>query len=244
MRPTLCLLHAFPLSAEMFAGQRAALADVADVVTPNLPGFGGTAPLSPSTIDGMARSVEQALAGRDPRAPLVVGGVSMGGYVALAFARQFARELAGLVLIDTRAEPDDDTARAGRDRNIALVREKGLEPLIEAMLPRLLGETTRRDRPDVVEQVRRLAQTQSPEGVVAGLEALRDRADARPALPGIIVPTLLLYGAEDQLTPPSVGESLAATLKGQLVVIPRAGHLPNLETPTEFNTALRTFLKR
>jgi len=241
MKPTLCLLHAFPLSSEMFAGQRAALADVADVVTPDLPGFGRTVPHSPSTIDGMAAAVVAALGNRRP---VILGGVSMGGYVALAAARMFPDRFAGLVLIDTKAEPDDDAARAGRDRNIALVNDRGVPALVEAMLPKLLGDTTRRDRPAVVEQVRRLALAQSDEGVIAGLEALRDRRDARPSLAGIRVPTLLLFGAEDTLTPPSQGEALAAALDGELDILSGAGHLPNLEVPDAFNAALRAWLQR
>lgn len=240
MKPTLCLLHAFPLSSEMFAGQRAALADIIDVVTPDLAGFGRTPPHPTPSIDGMAAAVVAALGDRK----VILGGVSMGGYVALAAARMFPGRFAGLVLIDTKAEPDDSAAKVGRATASALVRAKGVAALVEVMLPKLLGETTRRDRPAVVDQVRRLALAQSDEGVLAGLQALRDRPDARPSLAGMRVPTLLVYGAEDTLTPPSQGEALAAALGGELVVLSGAGHLPNLEVPDTFNAALRAWLTR
>jgi pimeloyl-ACP methyl ester carboxylesterase len=243
-RPLLCLLHAFPLCGDLFRDQREALADIADVFTPDLPGFGGSAPLVPSTLDGMALAVSNALAKRDTGAPLILGGCSMGGATALAFARLFTARAAGLVLIDARADMDDDAGRAARDKNIALVREQGIAPLVEAMIPRLLGETTRRERPAVVEEVRRLGRAQSVAGAVAGLEALRDRPDARPHLGRIGVPVLLLYGAEDIISPPSMAAEIAAMVNGELVVLPGAGHLPSLETPEAFNAALRPFVER
>jgi pimeloyl-ACP methyl ester carboxylesterase len=243
-KPLLCLLHAFPLCGDLFRPQREALADVADLFTPDLPGFGGAPALASPSIDGMALAVSHALARRDTGAPILLGGVSMGGCIAMAFARIFPARVAGYLLIDTRADTEDETGRATRDRSIALVREQGVAPVVEAMIPRLLGETTRRERPAVVEEVRRLGLAQSPEALIGGLTALRDRTDARPHLGRIATPTLLIYGSEDIITPPSMGQEIATQVNGDLVVCPGAGHLPSLETPESFNAAVRAFVQR
>lgn len=244
MKPLLCLLHAFPLCGDLFAPQREALADVADLFTPDLPGFGATPPLGHAAIEGMALHLGHVLARHDTGAPILLGGVSMGGCVAMAFGRLFPARVAGLILIDTRADTDDEAGKAARDKNIALIREQGVGAVVEAMLPRLLGETTRRERPEVVEEVRRLGLAQSPEGCIGGLEALRDRPDARPHLGRLGVPTLLVYGAEDVITPPKMGEEIAGLTSGELHVLPGAGHLSNIETPEAFNAVLRPFLAR
>ena len=167
----------------------------------------------------------------------------MGGYVALAFARRHANHLKALVLADTRAEPDTADARAARDRAIEAVQQHGTVAQVEAMLPKVLGATTHAERPGVVSEFRRTGLSQDREAVVAGLIALRDRPDARPGLAAVAVPTLVIVGDEDALTPPSAAESLAAGIRGaKLVVLPNAGHLSNLETPDAFNAAVLDFL--
>ena len=167
----------------------------------------------------------------------------MGGYAALAFARKYPDRLRGLVLADTKAEADTAEAKAGRDKMIALVRENTAAAVVEQMLPKLLGEFTRANRPDVVAEVRRIGSAQSVDGVAAALAALRDRPDATPTLPNIRVPTLVVVGAEDTLTPPDGAKKMADAIPdAKLVVIPTAGHLSNLECPAEFTTAVRMFL--
>jgi pimeloyl-ACP methyl ester carboxylesterase len=241
--PAVVLLHAFPLSRAMWRRQVDALQDAYRVIAPDLRGFGDSSgfPGTP-TVDQLADDVAAVLAevGVD-RA--VIGGLSMGGYVALAFARRHPDRLRGLVLADTRAEPDDAAARANRDRMIAQASEGTGASVIEGMLPRLLGPATPAQRPEVVEEVRQLGAAQVSAGIVGALRALRDRPDARPGLGAIGVPTLVLVGRDDALTPVALSESLAAAIRGaRLVVIEGAGHLSNLEQPSAFNAALRTFL--
>jgi 3-oxoadipate enol-lactonase len=236
--PTLVLLHAFPLDREMWRPQVTALGDVAKVITLDLPGF-GAAPVEPGwSVDSAADYIAAATHG-----PIVVGGLSMGGYVAMAFARRHPDRLAGLILADTRSEPDDAPGKQNRDRLISLTREFGPSKVYEAMIPKVLCDETRERRPNVLHEVRRIAAQQTAEGVIGGLIALRDRPDATPELAKIAVPTLIIVGEDDAVTPPPLAEAMARHIRGSKVVtIPGAGHLSNLETPDDFNFAVRAFL--
>jgi pimeloyl-ACP methyl ester carboxylesterase len=168
----------------------------------------------------------------------------MGGYVALAFARRHPGRLRALILADTRAEPDSPESKAARERTIAFTRTHTTLDVLETMMPRLLGNQTRAQRPDVVNEVRQIARAQSPAAVIAALQAMRDRSDASPALREIAVPTLVVVGALDVVTPPDTASSLAAAIPGaRLEVIEGAGHLSNLEQPEPFTEAVRAFLQ-
>jgi pimeloyl-ACP methyl ester carboxylesterase len=237
------LLHAFPLCREMWAPQRS-LADRFRVVTPDLFGFGGSpVPAAGWTMDATADALAAFLPGIGITQPVVLGGLSMGGYAALAFARKYPDRLRGLVLADTKAEADTAQAKANRDKTIAFVRENSAEAVVEQMLPKLLGAFTLANRPDVVAEVKRIGSAQSVDGVAAGLAALRDRPDATTTLPTIRVPTLVVVGAEDTLTPPDGARTMADAIPdARLEVIPTAGHVSNLECPAEFTTAVRMFL--
>jgi pimeloyl-ACP methyl ester carboxylesterase len=237
------LLHAFPLCREMWAAQRG-LADRFRVVTPDLFGFGGSpVPAAGWTMDAMAEALAAFLPGIGIDQPVVLGGLSMGGYAALAFARKYPDRLRGLVLADTKAEADTAEAKTNRDKTIAFARENSAEAVVEQMLPKLLGDFTRANRPNVVAAVRRIGSAQSVDGVAAALAALRDRPDATATLSHIRVPTLVAVGAEDTLTPPDGAKKMADAIPdAKLEVIPTAGHLSNLECPSEFTTAVRMFL--
>jgi pimeloyl-ACP methyl ester carboxylesterase len=241
----LVLLHAFPLDHRLWRRQAEAPPRGWRLLLPDLPGFGGSRVFDkPPSVDEMA---DRAAALLDhlkvPRA--VIGGCSMGGYGALAFARRHADRLRGLILCDTRAEADSPEAKATRDKTIAFVRDNPVSALVEQMLPKLLGETTRRERPEVSAEVTRIGSEQKPEAIIAALEALRDRPDATPALSAIAVPTAVLVGAEDQLTPPAVNRALADRIKGATFAqIDGAGHLSCLEQPEAFNKALGRALAR
>ena len=243
--PPVVLLHAFPLSRAMWRPQVEALRDVYRVITPDLPGFGTSHGFAGTpSVDAMADAVADLLDRVPVGEPVVLGGLSMGGYVALAFARRHAHRLRGLVLADTRSEPDNEEGRANRDKMIALALTGPPGAVLEQMLPRLLGPRTVRERPEVEEEVRRIGADQHSAGIVAALQALRDRPDAGPALGSITVPTLVLVGRDDALTPPAMAESLARGIPGaRLVVLDGAGHLSNLEQPEAFNSALREFLE-
>ncbi len=239
--PPLLLLHAFPLDRGVWQPQLDALKDVARVIAPDLPGF-GESPAAPFSVEGVADVVAEFLAALAvPKA--VVCGLSMGGYIALALARKHPQRLAGLILADTRAGVDDSTAKANRDKSIALVNEKGSAALFETMLPKLLSDAARAEQPELVTRLKEIAAKQAPASVTAALAALRDRPDANPGLKAIAVPTLVIVGEHDGVTPPLAAANLSAQIRGsKLVHIPGAGHLSNVEQPEAFNAAVRTFL--
>lgn len=239
----LVLLHAFPLSAEMWRPQLESFADRHRVIAPDLPGFAGSEPLQEASIDGYADAVAGLLDALGVTEPVVLGGCSMGGYTAFAFARRHAHRLAGLLLIDTKPEPDDDAAKANRDKLLAAADTLTPAKVVTDMLPKLLGDTTRKERPGVVAEVTRIGSMQPLGGVLAAVKALRDRPDAVPGLAAIRVPTLVLVGEEDAVIPPKVATAAADRIAGaKAVVLPAAGHLPNLETPAAFDAAVRGFL--
>jgi pimeloyl-ACP methyl ester carboxylesterase len=240
------LLHAFPFSRAMWRPQREALQSECRIITPDLRGFGGTAGFDGApTVERMADDVAELLDALNITDPAVIGGLSMGGYVALAFARRYPLRLRALILADTRAEADSAEAKANRERLIAFGRTHPANDIFEQMLPKLIGDDTRARRPEVVAEARRIAAAQKPAGIVAALEALRDRPDATPHLHTISAPTLVLVGSEDALTPPAVAQTLTAGISGaRPVIIQGAGHLSNLEQPEAFNDAVRGLLRQ
>ncbi|HEX4590790.1 MAG TPA: alpha/beta fold hydrolase [Gemmataceae bacterium] len=243
-QPTLVLIHAFPLSREMWKPQVETLSPEFRVLAPDLPGFGGTAGFSDNpSVDRMAEAVAEFLDALSLTEPIVLAGLSMGGYVALAFARKHRDRLRGLILADTRAEPDDAAAQANRDKMIAFAKDHSALDVIDQMLPKMVSDETRSQRPKVVDEVRRIAAAQPIGGIINALPALRDRPDARSDLADIAVPTLVIVGAEDALTPPALSKELAVRLRAVLEIVPGAGHLSNLEKPAEFTAAVRRFLQ-
>jgi pimeloyl-ACP methyl ester carboxylesterase len=239
------LLHAFPLCRAMWRPQIEALKSTCRLILPDLPGFGDS-PLLDGTpsVEAMADAVAGLLQERNIREPVILGGVSMGGYVAFAFARKYADRLRGLILADTRAEPDDDTAKANRDKLIGFAATNPASAVVEQMLPRLLGARTLKESPAVVEEVRRLGSAQRPAALMAALQALRNRPDSTPTLSQFRVPALVLVGQEDVLTPPALAEGMAARIgNARLVVVEGAGHLANLEQPAAFNESVKAFVQ-
>jgi 3-oxoadipate enol-lactonase len=240
----LVLLHAFPLARVMWRPQVEALAADHRVLAPDLRGFGGTSLFDgPPSVERMADDVAGWLDALGVTEPVVLGGLSMGGYVALAFERRHAARLRGLILADTRAEADSAEAKANRDRLIAFARSHPTSEVVEQLVPKLVSEATWERRPEVVDEVRRIGSAQSANGIIAALEALRDRPDSTSGLGKIAVPTLVVVGAADALTPPALAQGMVAAIPdARLATIEWAGHLSNLEQPEAFNAAVRSFL--
>jgi pimeloyl-ACP methyl ester carboxylesterase len=240
------LLHAFPFDRQMWALQLGPLSEAGyRVLAPDFPEFGGSTPASDAfTIENAADIVAEFLeALKIDRA--VVGGLSMGGYVAMAFARRHPRRLVGLILADTKAPADDAAARENRDRMITAVRATGVAAVAESLLPKLLSEQTRTANPQAVGLARTIATRQTPAAVTAALYALRDRPDATAGLAGVSVPTLVIVGEHDGVTPPLLAAGIAGGVRGsELQHISGAGHLSNLENPAAFNRAVIAFLNK
>jgi pimeloyl-ACP methyl ester carboxylesterase len=208
-------------------------------------GFGGS-PAGDSLLT-MERIADDGAALLDHLgiARAAVVGCSMGGYAALAMVRRHPDRLRGLVLQDTRAGADSEEARKDR----ALLAEKtlreGARAALDAFLPKLLGDTTRSERPQVVERIRERILATSPRGIANALQGLGARGDSFPTLREVRVPTLVVCGAEDVITPVAESEAMQRALPGsRLEVIARAGHLSNLENPEAYNSVLTDFLAR
>jgi pimeloyl-ACP methyl ester carboxylesterase len=240
----LVLLHAFPLSSRMWEPQRQGLADACRVITPDLRGFGGS-PLGDDdpSIDAMADDVA-ALLDRLHLDRVVVGGLSMGGYVVMALLRRHAGRISAVVLANTKAGADPEPARANRER---IAREvlgaRGLQVVTYDVVPGLLGESTKRGRTDVVARVHELHLTADPAALAWAQRAMAGRPDSLSTLRATEVPALVIAGEEDQMSPLAEAQAMADALpQARLVTIRAAGHLSAMEAPEEFNAAVRDFV--
>ncbi len=237
-------LHAFPLNRSMWAPQVAALSGQFRTIAVDLRGHGESdAPLWSFSLDQYADDVSALLDHLSiPQAVLV--GLSMGGYVSLAFSRKYGNRLKALVLADTRAQADSQDGRTGRFHLAQIAYTKGTEAVAETMLPKLLGATSLQSKPELVEYVRKTIQGTPLSGILVDLMAMAARPDSVARLHTITCPTLVLIGQEDHTTPLVDAQSITNGIPGaRLAVIPAAGHLSNCEQPEIFNDLLRGFIE-
>lgn len=239
--PPLVLLHGFPFDRTMWRHQLAALTRW-QRIAPDLRGFGA----SSASEDGasMERYAEDVVAVLDAVGveEALFCGLSMGGYILFELLRRHPDRVRAMVLADTRPEADSGEGKKARDELIALVRDKGPEVLIERQMPKLLAPATREAHLDVVRQVSEMMRRASVPGIVAALEAMKERPDSRPLLPKIAVPTLVLVGAEDVTSPPAVARAMADAIPGaRYAEIPGAGHLAPLEQPLAASRVVMDF---
>jgi pimeloyl-ACP methyl ester carboxylesterase len=241
--PAVVFLHAFPLGLFMWEAQAQALEATHTVVRFDDRGFGAS-PGGDSLLT-MERIADDAAALMDHLglSQAVVAGCSMGGYATLAFARRHDTRLLGLVLQDTKAGADTEEGRRGRAVLSDKIRKEGASAVAEAFMPKLLGKTTQSENPALVARVRGAILETSPQGMIDALAGLAARADSTPSLREIRVPTLVICGEEDPITPVADSEVLHRGIAGsRLAILAKAGHLSNLEQPAAYNEALGTFL--
>jgi pimeloyl-ACP methyl ester carboxylesterase len=241
--PALLLLHGFPLDRTIWKHQVATLAGWRRIA-PDLRGMGlSDAPPAGYSMAAYADDLVWLMDRlRVPRA--VVAGLSMGGYVAFELLRRHRERVAGLILCDTKAEPDTEDGRRARDELAQLARTKGAEAVAERMLPRLLSVTTQQTQAHVVQQVREMMVHTSVQGIVGALEAMRDRPDSTPLLAGIEVPTLVVTGQEDALIPPAEARAMMDAIpSAAMTTIAGAGHVPPLEAPIAVSRVFAEFLE-
>lgn len=255
------LLHAFPLDARMWDGARALLEQQARVITPDQRGLGE------SSLDGSpAKALADAQRGDKTGRPspsldqaaadvvalldtleldrVILGGCSMGGYVAMSVLRTAPDRVKGLILADTKAAADTAEQRNNRLQVAARAEEDGTDGwLADSMLGAVLGATTQQGRPEVVSSVRDMIETQPPEGVAWAQRAMAARPDSTEVLRGFSHPALVLVGEEDSLTPPDSARDLAAVLpSSELVILPRVGHLAAVEDPGSFVSVVQSWI--
>lgn len=240
--PPVLFLHAFPLDRTMWEPQLGALLHHARCVAPDLPGFGESPADGPASLDRWADDIA-ALLDHLALEQTTIVGLSMGGYLAFALWRRHRARVRALVLASTRADADTEDARARRRELIALARARGSAAVADRQLPGLLGKQTRARQPELVEHVRSVLARAPVEGIVGALEAMLARPDSTPLLHTIDVPTLVIAGGDDVLTPPSVMRPLHAAIPGsRLEVLAGAGHLSNLERPAAFTHLVGEFV--
>lgn len=244
---TYVLLHAFPIGANLWEPQMRNIPAGWRLITPDLRGFGGSTELDSAAASSMSDYADDVgdLLDELGIERVVIGGASMGGYATLAFVQKSGDRVDGLVLANTRATADSPEARANRRNMLALLDREGPSGVAREMMPKLLGTTTRETNPEVEATVRRLIKQQSPLAIRAAIHRMMHRPDSTPLLAHVTVPTLVVTGEEDTLIPIDESRAIAAAVKdAALVVIPKAGHLSNLEQPDAFNDALNPFLMK
>lgn len=237
----LVLLHAFPLDHRMWDGVRAGIAEHIELITPDQRGF-GDAPLGADdpSLDVVAKDVLSRLNGRR----VVLGGCSMGGYVAMSILRQAPSQVAGLLLVSTRASADADAGRANRHAMASRIEAEGPGFVPDTVLPTLLGTETVDRRPEVVDEVRALIADQDGAAIAWAQRAMAARPDSSAVLSHADVPTLVVRGEQDTLIPADEADALATLMpKAEVVVLAGAGHLPSLEVPEEFTGAVARWLE-
>lgn len=239
----LVLIHGFPFNSAIWRPQLDAPPAGWRVIAPDLRGFGGSGPVSERlTMDGFAKDVAALIRHLGVRSA-VIGGLSMGGYVAFGMIRCAPKLVRAMILSDTRAAADSAEGRQGRLKNAKHVQANGTAALIDAMVPRLLHADTREKLPHVEQELRAVMNASPARSVVAALLGMAERPDSSPDLRSISVPTQVIVGENDEITPPGDARLLARAIPGaRIEVIPKAAHLPNLEQPAAFNRILQSFL--
>ncbi len=240
----LVLIHGFPLNRMIWEAQWEGLANHARVIALDLRGFGESEMIdAPTEVSTYADDVREFLDALGIREPAVIAGHSMGGYVAMAYLRQYPNHVAGLILTTTKATADTMEGKAGRDKNIGVAKEKGADAIAEGMLPKVFAPKTYEANPELVAQVKRIMQSATVPGIMGALAAMRDRPDSTPTLLEFSQPTLVVAGANDALMTAADQENMKqAARNSTLVTIPDAGHLAPMEQPEAYNHAVAEFL--
>ena len=236
------LFHAFPLNGGAFEAQVAALKHRYRFLLPDVRGFGGST-LGEGPTE-MSRIARDGLAVLDALGleTAVVGGVSMGGYAAMALLREDASRVRGLLLIDTQVGADDEAGRAKRETQAEDALARGVQSVLENNLPKLIAQPV---DSALGREVAGLMRQGTPEGIAAALRGMGLRHDSKDMLARFAGPTLVVVGEKDQVTPLEKARQMADLVSGaQLEIIPAAGHLPNQENPEAFNRVLDAFLSR
>jgi pimeloyl-ACP methyl ester carboxylesterase len=240
----LLFIHGYPLSGKIWDPQVNALSDHASLISIDLRGHGESYPFEgPYSMDLLANDCKVLLDELNITEKVVVCGLSMGGYVAMAMYRNFPRIFKGMILTSTRPGPDTPEGRSNRDLAINNVRQYGSSSIADSMLPKLFSPVTLSTNPNLIKSIHSTMINTSVQGMIGALQGMRDRPDSTPLLAKISCPVLIIHGTDDQIIPMKEAELMSQQIpKSRLVKINNAGHLVNLEQPELYNQALLEFL--
>jgi pimeloyl-ACP methyl ester carboxylesterase len=241
----LVFLHAFPLSSAMWKAQMEEFSSIYRVLCPDFRGLGGTSPFDTlPSIQTLAHDISLSLGALEISEKIVLCGLSMGGYVALEFARAYPDKLRGLILADTRADPDSEEGKKARDEMIRFAGLHDGRAIVQRMQAKLLSETTLQEKREILTQVEAIALQNDGTDLGQLVAAMKDRRDSTDFLSEISCPTLVLGGSDDVVSPPQIMKAMASKIpRAKHVVIDGAGHLANLECPEVFNRELGLYLQ-
>lgn len=244
MRQALLLIHGFPLDGSFWQQQLESLSSVAEVLAPDLRGFGADRREVPRamSMEAYAADLHELLDARGIERA-VLCGLSMGGYVAMAFAEQWPERVQGLILCNTRSTADTEEGKAAREQTASDALDKGAAVIARAMIPKVLSEGTRRERVEVAARVEAIMASQRPEAIAAASRGMALRPDRTRVLRKLNKPVLIVTGSEDALMPLPTSEAMhAASPDSRLVVIEGAAHFCPVEAPEQFNAEVSLFL--
>lgn len=238
------LIHGYPFNRSLWDEQVSALTNSYRIIVPDLRGFGDSdASDGSATMNQMAQDIAGLLDHLEI-SQAAIGGLSMGGYVVLAFYKQFPSRARALILADTRAQADTEEAKQTRAQQAEKALTEGMGGIADAMLPKLLTPETVSKRPEVVKRIRDMMLKTKPEGAAAALRGMAEREDQTQLLPQITISTLIIVGSEDPITPVADSEKMHHAIAGsRLVVLDKAGHVSNIEQSEQFNKELERFLR-
>lgn len=239
------LVHAWPLSSDMWARQLTTLQEKAMLITPDIPGLGRSPRQETPSIPQMARDVADLLDRLKIQEPVVIGGMSMGGYVTFEFLRQFPERVRGVCLLATRANADTPAIRERRFKTIEFLEKNAIDDFFPKVIPNLLGETTRSSNPAVEVEVKGLIRANAIQGICETLRAMAARQDSTELLGQIKCPSIVVCGEEDGFVTPDENKIMQAQIPGsELRIMEKTGHLLNLEQPELFDSILSDFLTK
>jgi len=240
--PSVVLLHPFPLNHNFWTAIAGQLTSRYRLIMPDLRAHGASElGDGPATMQKMADDLAR-ICREEKTGKAVFVGVSIGGYLLFEFWRRYREQVAALVLANTRPVAETPESKAARLQAAERVLREGTASFIEEMLSKLLSPTTCSDRPDIMDEARKMMQAMSPEDIAGVQRGMAERSDSIPTLATINVPTLIIAG-EDDSVPLGEFEMMRRGIAGsQLRRIPRAGHYAALERPEEFGRLLWEFL--
>ncbi len=236
-------IHGFPLNKNIWRSQMEGLSDKLRVITLDLRGFGESQATNDEySMDLFAFDIANFFDHLNIIAPVLVG-LSMGGYIALAFCQKYAKWLSGLCLVSTRATPDTEEGKANRDKLASIAKDQGIEALVNLLISKMVSPTTLKNKPELLQELKTIMLNSSLEGVIGSLQAMKNRPDYSSILPYLNLPTLIIHGKDDVLASVAESEKMAQMIpESRLEVISDAGHMVNMEQPESFNSILSDFI--